>query len=104
MKKIIIILIFAFTIFSTNIIYGAETEEIIGGQEEALGISGFIKQAEKYTSESFEIMDVGDLYKEAISGDIKAEGLVRKHFKNTWKRSYKNNNKSWIHINHYNNT
>ncbi len=104
MKKIIIILIFAFTIFNTSIIYGAETEEIIGEQEEALGISGFIKQAQKYTSESFENMNVGDLYKEAISGEIKAEGLVRKYFKNTWRRSYKNTNKSWIHINYHNNT
>lgn len=80
MKKIIIILIFAFSVFSTSVVYGTETEGIIEEQEEALGISGFIKQAQKYTSESFDDMNVGNLYKEAISGDIKAEGLVRKYF------------------------
>ena len=76
MKKIILIVIFLMTILNFNVIYGAETNEIIDEQEETLGISGFIKQAQEYTSEAFEDMNISTLYKDALSGNISTNGIV----------------------------
>ena len=69
MKKIIVILLFIMSILSTNVVYAEEkstNDEIIKEQEETLGISNFIKEAKKYTSETFEDLDINSLYKEAL--------------------------------------
>lgn len=95
MKKLILIIFLIATFLNANIVYGAEEEnvtktqdETIKEQEEALGISAFIKQAQKYTSEAFGDMDVNDLYKSALSGNINADGMVNRHFQNIRYRSY----------------
>ena len=49
MKKIIFITIFLITTLISNTTYGTDTEEIIKEQESSLGISSFIKEAQKYT-------------------------------------------------------
>lgn len=77
MKKIIVILLFIMSILSTNIVYAENTnDEIIKEQEETLGISNFIKEAKKYTSETFEDLDISSLYKDALSGKINASGII----------------------------
>lgn len=81
MKKIILVLIFLLSVMNFTIVYGTDTDEIIGSQEETLGISGFIKQAQKYTGEAFEGMDVSTLYKDALSGNISTDGIVSGVFK-----------------------
>ena len=68
MKKLILIIFLLATFLNVNIVYGAEMDETIDEQEEALGISAFIKQAQKYTSEAFGDMNINDLYESAITG------------------------------------
>lgn len=77
MKKILVIIFLIIMVLNLNTVCASDTEAIIGEQEEALGISGFIKEAQKYTSDAFKDTDINDLYKSALTGDIKAEGLMR---------------------------
>ena len=90
MKKLILIIFLLATFLYVNIVYGAEMDETIDEQEEALGISAFIKQAQKYTSEAFGDMNINDLYESAITGNINADGMVNRCFQNIRDRSYKN--------------
>lgn len=76
MKKIIFVIVFLLVMMNCITTYGTDTEEMIESQEEALGISGFIKQAEKYTKESFEDMNMNELYKNALSGNTNVEGIL----------------------------
>lgn len=46
------------------------TEEIIEQEKEALGISDFIKQAEKYTEEAFPELDINELMTSSIKGEF----------------------------------
>lgn len=76
MKKIILIVIFLLSVLNLGVVYAAETNEIIDDQEKTLGISGFIKQAQEYTEEVFEDVNIGNLYKDALSGNISTDGIV----------------------------
>lgn len=77
MKKIILLIFFLITVLNSNIVQASETDEILKEQEKSLGISGFIKQAEKYTEEAFEDIDVNTLYKDALTGNINTEGTLK---------------------------
>lgn len=81
MKKIIIIIFFLITILSTNNVNAIETEEVIKSQEESLGISEFINKSQKYTDEAFEDINIKDIYKGALSGNINKEGITSGIFK-----------------------
>lgn len=80
MKKIIIILIMLI-LFIPNIVYATnETvsqEDIIESQQETLGISSFIEEADKYTKEVYEDIDMGELFSSAISGNIDNETIIK---------------------------
>lgn len=80
MKKIIIILIMLI-LFIPNIVYATnETvsqEDIIESQQETLGISSFIEEADKYTKEVYEDIDIGELFSSAISGNIDNETIIK---------------------------
>lgn len=76
MKKITFIAIFLIIILISNVTYGTDTEEVIKEQEQSLGISGFIKEAEKYTKEGFDDIDVNTLYKNALSGNVDTKGFA----------------------------
>lgn len=80
MKKIIIILIMLI-LFIPNIVYATnETvsqEDIIESQQETLGISSFIEEADKYTKEVYEDIDMGELFSSAISGNIDNETILK---------------------------
>ena len=76
MKKIIFIISFFLAILYGSVVYGAETNETIKGQEEALGISEFLQEAEKYTKETFSDMNLSDIYESAISGNMNMNGIV----------------------------
>lgn len=104
MKKILMIIFIIVILLNINVAYASDTEAIIGEQEQALGISGFIKQAQKYTSEVFKDTDINDLYKSALTGEIKAEGLMRSNLQAIRYRSNKNTKKPRIHTNHNSNT
>ena len=45
-------------------------EEILNMQQDSLNISGFIKEAQKYTQDTFEDIDLNDLFTHAIAGNI----------------------------------
>ena len=62
-----IILIIIFVIFPC---ISFATEEIMEEEKEALGISNFIKEAEKYTEEVFPNLDIEKLMNSSIKGEI----------------------------------
>ncbi len=70
-KKIIIIFILILTI--PNIVQA--TDEIIESQLEALNLSTFIQEGEKYTKESFNNLDIGQVLNSAIKGKIDAKTI-----------------------------
>lgn len=67
MKKIIII--FCALISLCNLIYATDTE-ILESQQESLGISDFISTSKKYIGESFEDLDIQNIFDNAITGRI----------------------------------
>ncbi len=81
--KIIIILITFFILLSPflNIVYAAEEtasqEEILSAQQDSLNISSFIKETQKYTQDTFEDLDMGNLFTSAISGNIDNETIIK---------------------------
>lgn len=75
MKKIIFIIAFLLAI-GHETVYATETNETMKEQEESLGISEFIKEAESYTKDTFKDTDLNNLYKNAISGEIEIPGLL----------------------------
>ena len=40
----------------------ASQEEILSSQQDSLNISSFIKEAQKYTTDTFEDLDLGNLF------------------------------------------
>lgn len=67
MKKVIILF---FTLISLcNLVYATE-DSILDSQQESLGISDFIDTSKRYTEESFEDLDVQDIFNNAITGRI----------------------------------
>lgn len=68
-KKIIIIFIVIISISTT--VYS--TDEIISSQLDALNLSSFVKEGEKYTKEVFKDINIENLIQSAITGDIDNE-------------------------------
>ncbi len=73
-KKIIIlfILIYIFIIPKTY-----ATDEIISTQMEALNLSSFIDEGEKYTEDIFPDIDLNDLLNSAIKGEVDNKGIYK---------------------------
>ncbi len=78
-KKLIVFLIVFFCI--SPISYAEEEtasqEEILSSQQDSLNISSFIKEAQKYTTDTFEDLDLGELFSSAITGNIDNETLLK---------------------------
>ncbi len=73
-KKIVILFIlFYLTIFP--ITYA--TDEIISSQMDALNLSSFIKEGEKYTKDVFSDMNLSDTLNSAIKGEVNNEGIYK---------------------------
>ena len=70
MKKIIFAISFLLIFFLEQPVYGTNTNEILKEQEDALSISGFIKEAQSYTEDNFSDIDISSVYKDAISGNM----------------------------------
>lgn len=73
-KKTIILFILIY-IFISSFTYA--TDEIISSQMDALNISAFIKEGEKYTKEIFPEVSLNDFLSSAIKGEIDNEGLFK---------------------------
>lgn len=69
MKKKIIIVFFVFIIFVNRPIL-AKTDDVMEGQKESFGISSFIKEAEKYSSDFFENTDISNILNNALAGKV----------------------------------
>lgn len=87
MKKIIVIFLIAiFFILSINSIViatdenVASQEEILASQQDSLNISSFIEETKKYTQNTFEDLDMGEIFSSAITGDIDNETLLKTFF------------------------
>ena len=87
MRKIIVIFLIAiFFIFSINSVVVAtdenvaSQEEILESQQDSLNISSFIEETKKYTQNTFEDLDMGEIFSSAITGDIDNETLLKTFF------------------------
>lgn len=79
MKKIILIFILIL-IIPTNAL--AETEEeIMSSTQEKFNISGFISQAQEYTGDFFEDMDLSDIFNQAVQGKVNNQTIYKKIIK-----------------------
>ena len=69
MKRKILFMFFLLMIFINSFTY-AENNEIIDEQKESFGISNFIKEAEKYSSDFFEDTSISDILNSSIVGKV----------------------------------
>lgn len=83
-KKIRILLLisslFFLLITSNHISYATEEtasqEDILKSQQDNLNISSFIKEAQKYTQDNFEDLDIGQVFSSAITGNIDNKMII----------------------------
>lgn len=77
----IFLIVFLFVFFISPISYAEEEtasqEEILSSQKDSLNISSFIKEAQKYTTDTFEELDLGNLFSSAVTGNIDNETLLK---------------------------
>lgn len=79
MKKIILIFILIL-IIPTKVL--AETEEeIMSSTQEKFNISGFINQAQEYTGDFFDDMDLSDMFNQAVQGKVNNQTIYKKIIK-----------------------
>lgn len=76
--KLLIIFITLITFFIIRSPCYATQEEILKNQSESLNISGFVSEANKYTKEVFSGLDVNDLMKNAIKGNVDNKTIINK--------------------------
>lgn len=77
-KKILKILILWITFFLIAHPIYASQEEILQTQSEMLNIKGFVNQANHYTEDVFEDIDIGTLLNDAIGGKIDNQTILSK--------------------------
>ena len=83
MKKKIFILFILLELFIfafTTISFAEENvseDEIMETQKSLLNISGFLEEAEKYTKNTFEDLELGDLFNSAITGNIDNTTIIK---------------------------
>lgn len=79
MKKIILFTIFFILIIPNCILASDEisTDDIMNSQQESLDINSFIKEADKYTKDVYEDIDMGELFSSAITGNIDNESIIK---------------------------
>ena len=75
---IFIILLNSYCIASNNVV---SEQEILESQQNSLNISGFIKEAQKYTESTFEDINLNELFTSAITGKIDNETIFKSIFK-----------------------
>lgn len=54
-----------------------DTSSILESQQDSLNISSFLKEAEKYTGEVYEDIDLGELFTSALTGKVDNEKLLK---------------------------
>ena len=76
MKKILLICFVLIISFSINVY--AENEETIAEQQETFGVNDFLEDAEEYTGEFFEDMNIKDILNNAIQGKVDNSSIYKK--------------------------
>ena len=77
MKNKILIIMIAVLLFTTNYTY-ALTEDLLEEQKENFGISSFIKEAEEYSGDFFENINIKDILNSAITGKVDNSKIFNK--------------------------
>ena len=80
MKKLIILIILVFLLIPSSVQASDGTlseEEIINSQQESLNIQSFIEEADQYTEDVYQDIDMGELFSSAITGDIDNASILR---------------------------
>lgn len=90
MKKIFFLLLLILMIFPNNVQATEEdmnsnslvensisTDEIIESQQEMLDIDSFIEEADKYTENVYEDLDMNQIFSSALSGNIENSGIIK---------------------------
>ena len=78
--KRVICLIIIILIFTTNISFANTEEDVINSQMDSFNISNFINEANKYTEDVLEDIDIGELLNDAIKGEINNSELLKNIF------------------------
>ena len=73
--KILLIIFLFFTLFSHDSFAADEQastsqEEVLESQQNSLNIAGFLEEAQKYTEDIFQDVDMNELFNAAITGNI----------------------------------
>ncbi len=73
--KVLLIIFLFFTLFShdsfaTDEQASTSQEEVLESQQNSLNIAGFLEEAQKYTEDIFQDVDMNDLFNAAITGNI----------------------------------
>ena len=76
-EKIITIIVMVLIVFLSNSSYANDNQTIIEQQEE-FKIQDFIKNAEKFTGEVFEDIDINEILNDAIKGEVDNSTLLKK--------------------------
>lgn len=103
-KRILTFLFCVFAIFSITYPVFAENEEVMESQKDSLNISGFIKQADEYSSEAIEGMDIKELLDSAIQGKIDNTKIFKNVFNVLGKEVRNSLTIMRWHFSHYFNT
>lgn len=78
LKLIILTVFFVFIGTSNTLANETSTEDILESQKDSLNISGFLEEADKYTSDLYRDMDVGEIFNKAIKGEIDNESIIKR--------------------------
>ena len=82
MKKYKIFFMIIFICFiCTKFVHASEINEIMKSQEDSIGITDFIQESSKYTSNIFSDMDLNEVLSSAISGKVDNQKLLKNIFK-----------------------
>lgn len=79
MKKVVFIIILIL-ILGTNISFADTEDNVINSQMDSFNISNFINEANKYTEDILEDVDIGELLNNAIKGEIDNNELLKNIF------------------------
>lgn len=105
-KIFILIVMFLFVMPIISLAEGEEPtqEEILKSQQDSLNISGFLEEAKKYTQDTFEDIDINDLFTAAITGNVDNTTILKNIFNIARKRNHRLYNRIRKYYYHYSDT
>ena len=81
LKKYIIIMIIFISIIIPTKVFADTENEVMNNTQEKFNINSFIKEADKYTGDFLEDVNLGDMLNQAIQGKVDNKTLYQKIFK-----------------------